>query len=176
MSGGKGGSQTTKVEIPQWLEDAQQTGVQRADQVSKIGYTPYYGPDVAAFAPQQIAAMHGSNQAAAAFGMPTAAVNVPPAQDFGNGIQGYSSGGLYDQALAELKRRNPAQYQAITGMFVGGQPATPVTPGPQPGPQSWQPGGGVPTTPEGQAAFGRYYADLTSENIYGAPSLWGGNR
>ena len=163
----KGGSQTTEVKIPEWLEEAQKLGVQRADQVSKIGYTPYYGPDVAAFAPQQIAAMHGSNQAAAAFGMPTAAVNVPPAQDFGNGIRGYSSGGLYDQALAELKRRNPAQYQAITGMFVGGQPATP---GPQPG---TQPGGTLPYTSQpGATGYPRWMDEIAN----GAPAYWGGSR
>lgn len=114
-----GGSNTTSVTIPKWLEDAVQENIASAKNVSKIGYTPYYGPDVAAMTPAQIAAMQGTNQMATAFGMPTADVTagMPTATDY-NGMPAYSSGGLYDQALAELKARRPGQYAAITGMFI----------------------------------------------------------
>ena len=54
--GGKGGKQTTEVKIPEWLEGAARTNMARADEIAKIGYTPYYGPDVAAFTPMQQAA------------------------------------------------------------------------------------------------------------------------
>jgi hypothetical protein len=42
---------------------------------------------------------------------------MPPAQNF-NGTMAYSSGNLYDQALAELRRRNPEQYAALTRQLL----------------------------------------------------------
>ena len=48
MSGGKGGSSTTKVEIPNYLEDMREN-LREAKQVSRIGYVPKFGPQVAAF-------------------------------------------------------------------------------------------------------------------------------
>jgi hypothetical protein len=116
-----GGSNKTSVTVPAWLEDAAKSGIARAEDVSRIGYTPYYGPDVAAMTPAQIAAMQGTNQTASAFGMPTVDVTagMPAATDY-NGMSAYSSGGMYDAALAELKARNPAQYAKITSLFGGG--------------------------------------------------------
>jgi hypothetical protein len=118
MGGGKGGSQTTQVQIPAWLENAAKTNLGRADQVAQIGYTPYYGPDVAAFGAGQNAAMANNNQAAQAFGMAPAQGGMPPPQSFGNGMQGYSSGSIFDQALAELQQRRPGQFNQMTSMFT----------------------------------------------------------
>lgn len=130
--GGKGGSTTTSVEIPAWLENAAQTNLARADQLSTIGYTPYYGADVAALTPMQQASMQNTNQGAAAFGMaaPTDAMaGMPQAQTFAGGVQGYSSGGLYDQALSELQTRRPGQFAALNAPFInpytGAPPASP---------------------------------------------------
>lgn len=113
-----GGSTKTTTRVPKWQEDAAKAALARAEGVANIGYAPYYGPDVAAITPQQIAAMQGTNQAASAFGMQTTdpMAGLPPAQNF-NGVQGYSSGSLYDQAVAELQRRNPEQYNAIMAQF-----------------------------------------------------------
>jgi hypothetical protein len=129
---GGGGKQTTTsaVEIPAWLEAAAQRNLAKADTLSQIGYTPYYGPDVAAMTPMQLAAMQGTNTAASAFGMPTAdpMAGMPAAQNYG-GMQAYSSGSLYDQALAELQRRQPGQYAALRAPFIdpvtGAQPLAP---------------------------------------------------
>jgi len=119
MSGGKGGSQTTQVEIPQWLENAAQANLAQGRDVSRIGYTPYYGPDVAAFTPTQEAAMSNTNQFASAFGLQGGGGSqMPQATDFGGGIRGYSSGDLYDRAVAELAQRRPGQYQQIMKNFV----------------------------------------------------------
>lgn len=120
MSGGKGGTQTTEVKIPEWLELAARSNIGRAENVAGIGYTPYYGPDVAAMTPMQMAAGQGINAAANAFGLGAAnpATGMPAPQTFAGGVQGYSSGGLYDQSLAELQRRAQGQYNAITGMFI----------------------------------------------------------
>lgn len=139
-SGGKGGKTTTEVKIPAWLEEAARRNIGRAETVAGLGYAPYYGPDVAAMTPFQLAAGQGINSAASAFGLPTVDVNMgmPTAQTFDGGLRAYSSGGLYDQAVRELETRRPGQYDAITGLFVDpitgapplsfGQPATPVAP------------------------------------------------
>jgi hypothetical protein len=125
-----GGSNTTRVEVPAWLEDAARQNIARANATAQIGYTPYYGPDVAALTPMQIASMQSTNAAASAFGLPTAnpMAGMPTAQNYG-GMMGYSSGNMYDQALAELQRRAPGQYNAMRAPFIdpitGAPPAAP---------------------------------------------------
>lgn len=120
--GGKGGSQSTKVEIPAWAESAMRENLNKAAQMSEIGYMPYYGPDVAAFTPMQEAGMQGAYDAAAAFGLAepggNAMAGVPEAKDFGGGMMGYSSGDLFDAAVAELEARNPLQAAAYNKHFV----------------------------------------------------------
>ena len=153
--GGKGGSSTTSVQIPAWLENAAQQNLARADRVAQIGYTPYFGPDVAAFTPTQEAAMNNTNQAALSFGMaaPTSAMaGIPAAQTFAGGVQGYSSAPLYQQSVEALRTNAPGQYNAMSQMFVdpitGAQPMYPfgtgVAPGSPVGPQGfdWAQGGG----------------------------------
>ena len=119
MSGGKGGSTTTvqKQEMPAWLDKAAQENLAQAKIASQIGYTPYYGPEVAALSPQQEMAMQNTFNAQQAFGMvPQGAqfsTGMPTATDYSGGMKGYSSGSLFDQALAELRSRQPniaAQY------------------------------------------------------------------
>ena len=119
--GGKGGSQTQQVEIPDWVRDPSIRNLARAEEAQKIGYMPYYGPDVAAFNPTQQAAMQSSYDTAAAFGLVPQGGNVmagvPQAQDYG-GVMGYSSAPLYEQALAELKARNPETVAQYDKLFV----------------------------------------------------------
>ena len=69
MSGGKGGSQTTQVEIPQFIEDAAKQNLARAQATARMGYLPYYGPEVAAFSPLQTQAMQSAGTAGQAFGV-----------------------------------------------------------------------------------------------------------
>jgi hypothetical protein len=121
MAGGGSETQTTSVEIPQWLQEAAQRNLSRADQVSQIGYTPYYGPDVAAMTPMQIAAMQNTGAAASAFGLPTVAdpmAGMPTPQTFAGGVQGYSSAPLFQQSLEALRVNAPGQYAAIQSLFV----------------------------------------------------------
>lgn len=115
-----GGSKSTSVTVPAWLEAAGQEALARSREVSRIPYAPYYGPDVAAMTPMQVAAMQGTNQMAEAFGSPTADVTagMPTAQDYG-GMSAYSAGPMYDAALAELERRQPGTYNAIMAQFGG---------------------------------------------------------
>jgi len=115
----KGGSQSTQVEIPQWLQSAAQANLAQGRDVSRIGYTPYYGPDVAALTPTQQAARSNVGQFAKAFGLQGVqdmALGQPTTYE--GGIQGYSSGSLYDQAVQELAAKRPGQYGAIQRQFL----------------------------------------------------------
>ena len=128
MAGGGSNTQTTTVEIPAWLQEAAQGLMARANQTSQIGYTPYYGPDVAAMTPLQEAAIANTNMGASAFGLggtPSPTAGMPDMQTFAGGMRGYSSGGLYDQALAQLQARNPGQYAAVTAPFINPQTGAP---------------------------------------------------
>lgn len=133
MSGGKGGTSSTSVEIPAWLESAARQNIARADQIAQIGYVPYYGPDVAAMTPMQMAAGGNINAAASAFGLgaPSSAMQgMPMAQDFG-GMAAYSSAPLYEQSLAQLQARRPGQFAALQAPFInpltGAPPAAPFS-------------------------------------------------
>ena len=113
MSGGKGGSQTQAQQMPKFLEDAAKYNIDMAKQAGQVGYMPYYGPDVAALTPQQEQAMQTNFSAQQAYGMvdPMAqfSTGMPQAQEFAGGVRGYSSGNLFDQAVAELAARDPEQ-------------------------------------------------------------------
>ena len=139
MAGGKGGSTTTSVEVPQYIEDAAKRNLARADTISQIGYTPYYGADVAAFTPTQEAAFQNVAGQAGAFGLTTPAGGVmagmPTPQEFAGGVRGYSSAPMFEQSLGELARRRPAQFNLIESLFinpvtgeVGSNVGSPVAP------------------------------------------------
>ena len=160
MSGGKGGSQTSEVKVPQYIEDAARANLSRADEISKIGYTPYYGPDVAAFTPMQEAAFQGTSDMANAFG--TSGGNMSEQDIYGgmgapttyaNGVRGYSSAPMYEQSLAQFAEARPGQYAAMTAPFInpvtGAAPSAPYggyNPSAPPAPPA-PPGGGVGSVP-----------------------------
>jgi len=124
--GGKGGSETTETTIPDWIKQPAIRNLQRAEDVQRIEYMPYYGADVAAFTPTQNAAFDANIGAAEAFGLLapghglTATSGMPTPTDF-DGFTGYSSQPMYESALAELKAKQPgavAQYDALFGANV----------------------------------------------------------
>ena len=110
---------TSATTVPAYLQEAGQNTLNRATDVSRIGNVGYYGPDVAAMTPAQIAAMQGTNAAASAFGLNTfdPMAGMPTATNYG-GMNAYSSGTGYEAALAELKARFPGQFEAIMSQFV----------------------------------------------------------
>jgi hypothetical protein len=118
----KGGSNTSSTQVPAWLESAAIENINKGRDVSQIGYTPYYGPDVAAFNPMQQQSMQSTGNAASAFGLAPqgfdAMAGMPEAQTFAGGVQGYSSAPLYEQSLDKLFANAPAQYNAINSMFI----------------------------------------------------------
>lgn len=121
--GGKGGGQSTKTEIPQWAEDATKKNLARAEQVQKIGYMPYYGPDVAGYNPTQQMAMQSNMDAASAFGMAPmgsdAMAGMPQAQEYAGGLTGYSSSPLFEQARDEVRAKEPNYAKEYDKLFVG---------------------------------------------------------
>jgi len=147
--GGKGGGQTSDTKIPKWLEDASIENIGRASDVQKMGYMPYYGPDVAAFNSMQKQGMQSAMDNASYFGLAdpkqNAMAGMPQAQTFDNGMQGYSSGGLYDQAVAELAQRRPGQAAAYNNLFND----------PYAAPQQGAPGPGGYVPPEYNPMGGR---------------------
>lgn len=144
--GGKGGSQTqtSKVEIPKWLERPAKDNIARANEIARLGYVPYYGPDVAAFTPMQEAAFANTGAAANAFGMQGGMGGMPEAQTFANGVRGYSSAPLFEESLSALQQNRPGQYNAINNMFID-----PVT-------------GGMGGASSGQGAQPQYDAQMQS--------------
>ena len=120
--GGKGGSQTSTVQIPGYIEDAAKRNLSQAEQISQIGYVPYYGPDVAALTPMQESAMQNTAAAASAFGLgaPTGqgVTGMPAATEYAGGIRGYSSAPLYEQSLEQLAANRPGQKSLIDSFFA----------------------------------------------------------
>jgi len=118
----KGGTTSGSTEIPAWLENAAIENINKARDVSQIGYVPYYGPDVAAFSPMQQQSMQSTGNAASAFGLAPQGFNamagMPQAETFAGGLQGYSSAPLYEQSLDNLFANAPAQYRAMSDMFI----------------------------------------------------------
>ena len=118
----KGGSTTSSAEIPEWLENAGIQNINRANAVSQIGYTPYYGPEVAAFNPMQLQSMKTTGDAASAFGLAPqgfdATAGIPTPTNYAGGIQGYSSMPLYNESMAAFTAARPAQANAINSMFI----------------------------------------------------------
>jgi len=122
MSGGKGGGRTTTTQIPDYIEDAAKSNLALADKISNIGYTPYYGPDVAAFSPMQEAAFQNTQDAASAFGMNTGAGQyMPQATEFAGGVMGHSSAPLFEQSVENLAKFRPAQSQYMDTFFMDPQ-------------------------------------------------------
>ena len=120
--GGKGGSKTTETTIPEWVRAPADRNLQRAEAVQQLEYMPYFGAQVAALNENQTNAMQNNANAASAFGLlaPTDVMaDMPTPTTYANGMKGYSSMPIYDQAMAELKTSNPSNMDAYDALFGG---------------------------------------------------------
>ena len=131
MSKGGTTSAGSATEIPQWVQDAGRKQYQTGTELGQIGYTPYYGADVAAFNPLQTAAFDSTGMAANAFGMgggsPTFATDgIQAPQTFAGGMRGYSGMPMYTEALNTLEQQRPFQKQQLEQQFI--DPTTGLTP------------------------------------------------
>jgi len=124
MSGGKGGSQTSQVEIPQWIQQPSMRNMARAEALQKVGYMPYMGPDVAGLTSPQQQAMQANIDAASAFGLVdpgmSATDGMPQTSQFG-GISGYSSYPMYQEAVDNYEATSPGQARQYNNLFVNPQ-------------------------------------------------------
>lgn len=124
MSGGKGGSTTSEVTVPKYIEDAAKANLAKAAGISEVGYTPYYGPDVAAFNPMQQAMFQNTSDVANAFGMATPTNpqdimgNMGRPQTYANGVTGYSSAPMFQDAVDTLGYFRPNQKALMDSFFV----------------------------------------------------------
>ena len=126
MAGGKGGSTSTSVEIPEYIEEAARRNLAKAEGISQIGYVPYFGPDVAAFTPFQQAGFQQTADTASAFGLgpqtPMSQQDImggmPAPTEYAGGVMGYSAQPLYQQAVDQLAAERPAQAQYIESFFI----------------------------------------------------------
>tara|TARA_B110000285_G_scaffold202689_1_gene238184 strand:+ start:927 stop:2195 length:1269 start_codon:yes stop_codon:yes gene_type:complete len=125
MSGGKGGSTSSSVSIPEYIEDAARRNLTQADKIRKLGYVPEYGPTIAALTPMQEAASQNIADTASAFG--TAGGNMsqrdimggmPEATTYAGGVRGYSAAPLYEQSLQTLAEERPGQKDYIDSFFI----------------------------------------------------------
>ena len=118
----KGGQeqQSQSATLPAWQEQAYQQGLNMAGDISKIGYVPYYGPEVAAFSPLQEASFANTDQMAGAFGMQGTGGQqyMPQAETFAGGVQGYSSAPIYQQAVDTLAAERPAQADYLASFGI----------------------------------------------------------
>ena len=125
MSGGKGGSTSSSVTIPEYIEAAARRNLTQADKIRKLGYVPEYGPTIAALTPMQEAASQNIADTASAFG--TAGGNMsqrdimggmPEATTYAGGVRGYSAAPLYEQSLQTLAEERPGQKDYIDSFFI----------------------------------------------------------
>jgi hypothetical protein len=200
MSGGKGGSQTSEVTVPQYIEDAARANLNRAGDVANIGPIRYEGPDVAAYSPMQMAAARGLSDTASAFGVAGGGMSdqdlrggMPEPTEFAGGVRGYSSAPMYDESMAAFKERSPGQYDFINSLFVdpvtgelgsraGSQPEAPAPQGVGLGTTNY--GGNSGGTSLAEEAIARARASQTAGGGYtsfsdmfdrGGPGVKGGD-
>jgi|11_taG_2_1085331.scaffolds.fasta_scaffold00304_35 hypothetical protein len=168
MSGGKGGSTTSQVTVPAYIENAAKANLAKADAISQVGFTPYYGADVAAFNPMQQAAFQNTADTANAFGMatPTSPTdimgNMGAPQTYANGVTGYSSAPMFQDAVDTLGYFRPNQKALLDSFFVN--PYTGFDPS---GAYSASPASGVAMEMQGQnPSFRPNTTDYGSNSSY----------
>lgn len=125
MSGGKGGSKSQEVKIPEWAKNFAISNLERAQDASKIGYMPWFGPDVAEVNSAEMAANQNVNAAAGALGLAGGGnpfSGLGEAQEFAGGLKGYSSAPLLMGNLETLEERAPGAMQMYRGLFESNVP------------------------------------------------------
>ena len=122
MSGGKGGSTSSSVSIPEWLEGPSKRAIARGEDMAQLEFQPWQGPDVAAFNATQNAAFDNTNTAAGEFGLSQGSSGMPQPMDY-NGFAGYSSYPIFGDAKTAWQQANPEQaaaYDALFGKYGAG--------------------------------------------------------
>ena len=121
----KGGSTSSTVAVPEYIEKAARRNLTEADKIRRLGFIPEYGPTVAAFTPTQEAAFQGTAQAAGAFGLPGGEMSMqdisggmPEPTTYAGGVRGYSALPIYEQALEAFGQARPGQKRYAESFFI----------------------------------------------------------
>lgn len=115
------GSTTTSAEVPEYLDQAMQDLLTRANQTASIGYMANPNAGVAAFTPMQVSAMEANNGAMQAYGLggvDDVMAGMPQAKNLGGGVMGYRSAPGYNKAKQDFRQQNPGQQAAYNQLFV----------------------------------------------------------
>ena len=117
---GSSGTRTTTQNKPEHIVQAEQDALAMTNYLSKLGYVPRTGVQIAGVTDQTLNSMRGTNQGLEAFGLPTSDVmsNIPQTTTSESGIEGYTTTSGLDELIATMQRDRPAQYQAIENMFI----------------------------------------------------------
>lgn len=95
----KGSSSTTQVHLPASLEQGANEVLAAGMRSASLPYSPNRGITVAAFAPQQVSAMQGTNAMANAYGLGSTGTDLgithPGTNAFN--MKGYNTAGLFDE-------------------------------------------------------------------------------
>lgn len=198
----KGGTQRTvsEVKLPPELVEAAKRNLKLADNAAGIGPVMYNGPSVAGFSPMQLAAMQGTDQAASAFGMPSAVnwqqgrggamvaprsmsgqdmyralTGIQAPNSSAGGFSGYNTLPIAQQAIRNLPAAQRAAIESFSmNPVTGARPANPIMPAQAMANPSKQ----TSTSGQAQATAQRTAAQRLRERMQRLQEerMWGGNR
>ena len=115
-----GSSKTETREKPAHIVEAEKDALAMANYLSKLGYMPRTGVQIAGLSDRTLDSMRGTNSGLEAFGLPTSDVtaNIPQTTTSASGIEGYTTTSGLDELIATMQKDRPAQYKYIMDMFI----------------------------------------------------------
>lgn len=113
-------SRTTAQSKPAHIVEAEKEALAMANYLSKLGYVPRTGVQIAGLSDRTLDSMRGTNAGLDAFGLPTSDVmaNIPKTTMSDSGIRGYTTTSGLDELIATMQRDRPAQLNYIMDMFI----------------------------------------------------------
>lgn len=113
-------SRTTAQSKPAHIVEAEKEALAMANYLSKLGYVPRTGVQIAGLSDRTLDSMRSTNAGLDAFGLPSSDVmaNIPQTTMSDSGIRGYTTTSGLDELIATMQRDRPAQYNYIMDMFI----------------------------------------------------------
>lgn len=105
--------QTTEVKVDEELKRMGDEQYVRGLLTSMLKPEPNRAPTIASMTPQQVAAMNAQIEGANSFGFDFDPVTMPKPTTSETGFSGYSTGGLFDDAVAGISPERKAQVDDI---------------------------------------------------------------
>ena len=113
-------SRTTAQSKPAHIVEAEKEALAMANYLSKLGYVPRTGVQIAGLSDRTLDSMRSTNAGLDAFGLPSSDVmaNIPQTTMSDSGMRGYTTTSGLDELIATMQRDRPAQYNYIMDMFI----------------------------------------------------------